>query len=295
LPSGNWKSHKENTVDWNEQYHCEEWRHGWEIVQNKYLEMTGSHERVDLRSYERQGIDIVPTVHMGPAVTQMERRGVKTNIGNLNCDIRSANSDMWDLKKLITDLCDWRNALLNQSTRIFTQGNMKQELSRLESSVSNIRRILSMKESRMRDITVIEQAVLVIRKYKSVHDKYMSIGWKLKKQKFAEEHKSELNAYSRAEQNLRRLGLSPDIPVDLKQLKDEYKKLEGEAIGLRSRLEEVQTELKVLRDVKYLPEKDMGSERRRYVIERLDSAKEDDTRGQEENDRKKKRSWEVEM
>lgn len=33
LPSGNWKSHKEDTVDWNEQYHAEEWRHGWELVQ----------------------------------------------------------------------------------------------------------------------------------------------------------------------------------------------------------------------------------------------------------------------
>ena len=39
LPSGNWKSHKENTVDWNEQYHGQEWRTGWETVQNRYLEM----------------------------------------------------------------------------------------------------------------------------------------------------------------------------------------------------------------------------------------------------------------
>ena len=84
LPSGRWKSHKEDTVDWNEQYHGEEWRHGWEVVQNRYLEMVGSPERVDLRSYERQGLDILPTVHMGAAVTQMERRGIETNIGNLN-------------------------------------------------------------------------------------------------------------------------------------------------------------------------------------------------------------------
>ena len=32
LPSGRWKSHKEDTVDWNEQYHAEEWRHGWEVI-----------------------------------------------------------------------------------------------------------------------------------------------------------------------------------------------------------------------------------------------------------------------
>ena len=54
LPSGRWKSHKEDTVDWNEQYHAEEWRHGWEIVQNKYLELAGSPERIDMRSYERR-------------------------------------------------------------------------------------------------------------------------------------------------------------------------------------------------------------------------------------------------
>ena len=80
LPSGRWKSHKEDTVDWNEQYHAEEWRHGWEIVQNKYLELAGSPERIDMRSYERQGLDIIPTVHMGTAVSALERKGIATNI-----------------------------------------------------------------------------------------------------------------------------------------------------------------------------------------------------------------------
>ena len=43
------------------------------MIQNKYLELAGSLERVKLHSYERQGLDIIPTVHMGAAVTQMER------------------------------------------------------------------------------------------------------------------------------------------------------------------------------------------------------------------------------
>mgnify|MGYP000703643816 CR=1 FL=1 len=30
LPSGRWKSHKEDTVDWNDQKYCEIWRHEWE-------------------------------------------------------------------------------------------------------------------------------------------------------------------------------------------------------------------------------------------------------------------------
>lgn len=107
LPSGNWKSHKENTADWNEQSHGEEWRHGWEVTQNRYLEMNGRPERVDLRSYERQEIDKVPTVHMEPAVTQMERRGIATNIGNLNRDIRAANRMMEAIRKTVSSLHEW--------------------------------------------------------------------------------------------------------------------------------------------------------------------------------------------
>ena len=91
LPSGRWKSHKEDTVDWNDQKYCEIWRHEWEVIQNRYLEANDRPERVDLRSYARQGFDIIPTVHEGAAVRQMEKRGIQTNIGNLNREIRTAN------------------------------------------------------------------------------------------------------------------------------------------------------------------------------------------------------------
>ena len=52
LPSGNWKCHKENTVDWNDQKYAEVWRHSWETIINRYLEAAGRPERVDLRSFE---------------------------------------------------------------------------------------------------------------------------------------------------------------------------------------------------------------------------------------------------
>jgi len=78
LPSGNWKCHKENTVDWNDQKYAEVWRHGWETITNRYLEAAGRPERVDLRSFERQGLQQIPTVHLGPAAHQMEKRGIAT-------------------------------------------------------------------------------------------------------------------------------------------------------------------------------------------------------------------------
>ena len=71
LPSGRWKSHKEDTVDWNDQKYCEIWRHEWEVIQNRYLEANNRPERVDLRSYARQGLDVVP-IHLKITLTIRE-------------------------------------------------------------------------------------------------------------------------------------------------------------------------------------------------------------------------------
>ena len=121
LSSGRWKSHKEDTVDWNEQYHAEEWRHGWELVQNKYLELAGSPERVDMRSYERQGLDVLPTVHMGAAVSALERKGIETNIGNLNRDIKAANRMMNAIRSTIRNLRNWIADIVEATKEAFAE------------------------------------------------------------------------------------------------------------------------------------------------------------------------------
>lgn len=114
LPSGNWKSHKENTVDWNEQSKAELWRHEWETLQNQYLEAAGRSERVNLRSYERQGVELAPTVHMGPAITNLERRGVRTIIGDLNRDIVRENKLLLAIQSLLSDLLEQAAALIQR-------------------------------------------------------------------------------------------------------------------------------------------------------------------------------------
>ena len=98
---------KENTVDWNDQKYAEVWRHSWEVVTNRYLEAAGRPERVDLRSFERQGVQQIPTVHLGPAAHQMEKRGIETFLGNLNRDIRAANSLMQSIRSTIRGLQRW--------------------------------------------------------------------------------------------------------------------------------------------------------------------------------------------
>ena len=112
---------KEDTVDWNDQKYCEIWRHEWEVIQNRYLEANDRPERVDLRSYARQGLDIIPTVHEGAAVRQMEKRGIQTNIGNLNREIRAANRLMKSIRQLIHNLKGWITELGEKRKELLAQ------------------------------------------------------------------------------------------------------------------------------------------------------------------------------
>ena len=55
--------------------------------------------RIDHRSYLRQGLDLLPTVHEGPAVRQMEAKGISTDKGDLNRWIKATNALLKDLKQ----------------------------------------------------------------------------------------------------------------------------------------------------------------------------------------------------
>lgn len=79
------------TTDWNDRGNVEKWRKTWEELCNKYLEKSGIDERVDHRSYERQGVEIVPTKHLGMAASQMEKRNIRTERGENNRHIKMVN------------------------------------------------------------------------------------------------------------------------------------------------------------------------------------------------------------
>ena len=94
-------------TDWNEQTKAEEWRGAWAEICNRFLEQNNHAERVDHRSYERQGIEQIPTVHLGVAAFQMEKRGIATERGNLNREIEVTNQRFRQLKARIVKLQNW--------------------------------------------------------------------------------------------------------------------------------------------------------------------------------------------
>jgi hypothetical protein len=98
-------------TDWNEHSKTEEWRAEWAKYVNLFLKSRPlrSSVRVNHRSYERQGIEQIPTVHLGVAAHQMEKHGIKTERGNLNREIGVANQKLRQLKARINKLQDWLN------------------------------------------------------------------------------------------------------------------------------------------------------------------------------------------
>ena len=65
---------------------------------NDYLERGNHAERIDHRSFIRQGKDEIPTIHLGVAAHQMEKRGIRTERGDINREIEVSNQRLRQLK-----------------------------------------------------------------------------------------------------------------------------------------------------------------------------------------------------
>ena len=102
-----WKRVYVQANDWNDQTKAEEWRAAWADSVNKVLERNNHAERIDHRSYERQGIEQIPTVHMGVAASQMEKRGIETERGNMNREISRINQFLSSIVTKLKQLKNW--------------------------------------------------------------------------------------------------------------------------------------------------------------------------------------------
>ena len=107
LKNGSYKTRKINTIDWNEQEKAEVWRKSWADITNRYLEENSIQEKVDHRSYQRQGIEQIPTIHLGVSATQMEKKGIATDRGNVNREIKHQNMILREIARRIKALLNW--------------------------------------------------------------------------------------------------------------------------------------------------------------------------------------------
>ncbi len=117
LKNGKYKTRKINTVDWNEQDKAELWRSKWAEIANEFLEQNSIDERIDHRSFARQGIEQIPSIHLGVAASQMERKGIETERGNTNREIKAKNKILAEIKAKIASLKNWIADLFKQKEK----------------------------------------------------------------------------------------------------------------------------------------------------------------------------------
>ena len=105
--AGNYVFNAVPTTDWGSPETLEHWRQAWADLCNAKFAEKGLDYRIDNRSYERQGIDQLPTVHEGPSVRAMEAKGIRTDKGDLNRFIRKTNALLREAKEKINALIRW--------------------------------------------------------------------------------------------------------------------------------------------------------------------------------------------
>jgi hypothetical protein len=121
---------RENPVyaEWNKTETLINWRLQWARECNDMLRDQNIKALVDHRSFKDRGIIQLPTVHRGAAANELEKRGIKTDVGSYNREIKSLNNEVKRMSQqqinnsrdLETELQEIRQMLLK------TQANQEQ-------------------------------------------------------------------------------------------------------------------------------------------------------------------------
>ncbi len=87
--------------DWNDRKYAEIWRASWAEHCNRYL---SEDQKIDHRSYVRQGIDKEPTIHEGVTARQMELNGNTSERCSINREIRERNAIRKQIRELAKEI-----------------------------------------------------------------------------------------------------------------------------------------------------------------------------------------------
>ena len=205
LKSGEFKSRKISANDWNEQTKAEVWREGWAVAVNAALEKQNLEIRVDHRSYERQGIDQIPTIHLGMAAHQMEQRGIPTERGNINREIRALNRQLRKLKSQISKAKKDISKLAKRPEpptvidegKPFTMKDAEREIKDMMGNQSELQSRLKRIDGRLKVLVPCLKQAEIYKKNKPFYDEYKALP-PSKQKKYAVEHKKELDLFKSA-------------------------------------------------------------------------------------------------
>ena len=93
---------------WDSPQAVRAFREDWERVLNHHLERALGEEfkPVTAKSLREQGLDREPEVHLGPRASDMERRGLRSERGDINREIRTSRDRLLEARRERNDLED---------------------------------------------------------------------------------------------------------------------------------------------------------------------------------------------
>ena len=115
--AGNYVFNAVPTTDWGSPDTLEYWRQAWADLCNAKFAEKDLDCRIDHRSYTRQGIEQIPTVHEGPSVRAMEAKGIRTDKGDFNRWVRKTNAMLREAKNKIASLLEWLKAVKEELSK----------------------------------------------------------------------------------------------------------------------------------------------------------------------------------
>lgn len=115
-----YKNHKEDYNNWNAKERVEEWRSAWAECCNVRL---AERERIDHRSFDRQGINQIPTVHEGFIARKLVKDGKSSDRVQLNNDIRQRNNKLLRVAAALKSVDEEisRLSTLNEASKIHNE------------------------------------------------------------------------------------------------------------------------------------------------------------------------------
>lgn len=96
-----WQRESVPSNDWNKRENVEAWRGAWSEICNLYLDQS---QRIDHRSFKRQGLDLEPTIHEGYAARQMEEKGLVSERAAYNRGVKERNRLRKDIRQKAEEL-----------------------------------------------------------------------------------------------------------------------------------------------------------------------------------------------
>lgn len=99
--SRQWKRETIQVNDWNQQANAEVWRKNWADECNQLLDKSN---QIDHRSFERQGIELIPTIHEGYMARKIEKNGGISERCEMNRSINLENIPIQELNKRMSKI-----------------------------------------------------------------------------------------------------------------------------------------------------------------------------------------------